>query len=252
MWQVSLPQNPQLETIQYITWSVSAPEKGALFVMAVIGLRSKNLFARTALFASMSLVPPLNIVFPFRQQGFLFGPVAVAATLSAILWGSLILIRERSQQREQKEAHLHSSPWEVFQYVWLAANSAAVTLIALFFLFRTRTALNFIFPCSTGLFTSNEGALPSPVHTTMAAGTHLLAVSIGTWIATIKSRSNQTMLKAMTIANIVLSVLFFVFPLMQLTMKFGANCASSSILIVFAPLLVSWLCYALVSYKSRS
>src|SRR4249920_3821794 len=59
LWQVILPENPQVASALYITWSVAAPEKGALFVMALFGLKSKNPSVRTALFLSMSLVPPL-------------------------------------------------------------------------------------------------------------------------------------------------------------------------------------------------
>ncbi len=254
MWQVSLPQNPQLETAQYITWALAAPAKGAFFVMAIIGLRSKNPSTRAALFTSMSLVPPLNIVFPFRQQGFLFGPVAVATILSIILWGSFFLIRERTQQPVQRGTEgteqLPLSRKEILQYVWFAFNSAVLTLIALFFLFGTRTALNYVFPCLTGLLSANESALSSPIHSTMAAGTHLLALAIASWIATVKCRSNPTLRQAMTVAGTVNAGLFLLFPLWQLVAGFGTDCAASSIVVIFAPLFVGWLFYVAFSYRA--
>jgi len=49
---------PQLATALLITHAIRAAAKGALGVMAVFGLRSKNPITRTALFISMSLVPP--------------------------------------------------------------------------------------------------------------------------------------------------------------------------------------------------
>jgi hypothetical protein len=249
MWEVSLPGNLQLDTAQYITWALAAPVKGALFIMAIFGLRSKNPSARTALYVSMSLVPPLNLIFPIRYQGFHFGPTAVASTLSIILWGSFVLIRERSQQPEQKEAQLSLSRWEIFQYVWFVAGSAALTLIAFLFLFGTRNALNLIFPCLTDLLSTNSGELSGSTYCTMVAGTHILALAVGSWIAMVKCRNNQTLRQTMTIANIVLAALVFIFPLRQLVVEFGLNCAANSILIVFAPLLVGWLLYATVSYR---
>ena len=256
MWQVPLPENPQLETALYIAWALGAPAKGALFVMAIIGLRSKNPSTRAILFASSSLVPPLNIAFPFRQQGFLFGPVAVATTLSTILWVSFFLIKERSLQPEQKgtggSAQSPPSSWEIFQYVWFAVSSAALTLIAFLFLFGTRTALNFVFPCLTGLFSANEEALSSLIHSTMAAGTHVLALAVASWIATVKCRSNPTLRQAMTIASTVYAGLFFVFPLRQIALEFGGNCAMSSVLVLFVLLLAGWVLYAAFSYRIES
>lgn len=256
LWQVPIPENPQLETALYIAWALGAPAKGALFAMAIIGLRSKNPSTRAILFASSSLVPPLNIAFPFRQQGFLFGPVAVATTLSTILWGSFFLIRERSQQPEQKgtggSVQSPPSSWEIYQYVWFAVSSAALTLIAFLFLFQTRTILNFVFPCLTGLFSANEEALFSPIHSTMAAGTHVLALAVASWIATVKCRSNPTLRQAMTIASIVYAGLFFIFPLRQIALEFEGNCATSSVLVPFVLLLAGWVLYAALSYRVES
>jgi len=42
---------------------------------------------------------------------------------------------------------------------------------------------------------------------------------------------------------------FFVFPLRQIAQGFGTDCATSSILIGFAPLFVGWLLYAAFSHR---
>ena len=89
---------PQLTTALLITHAIRAAAKGALGVMAVFGLRSKSPTVRTALFISMSLVPPLNIIFPHRADGFPLGTTAVAAVFSAILWISFFLFKEPVQQ----------------------------------------------------------------------------------------------------------------------------------------------------------
>jgi len=94
LWLVTPPENPQLASALYLVWAVVTPSKGALFVLAVFALRSKNPWVRTALFVSMALVPPLNIAFPMRQQGFPLGPVTVATVFSLILWGTFIFFRE--------------------------------------------------------------------------------------------------------------------------------------------------------------
>jgi hypothetical protein len=253
LWQVIPPADLQLATALSITWAVAAPVKGALCVMAVFGLRSKNPSVRTALFASMALIPPLNIAFPFRQQGFLLGPVAVATVLSSILWGSFFLFREPVQQPKQRgiegSVQLLPSRWEIVQYVWFAAYSAVLTLIALLLLFWPRTALSFILPCISSLLTTHEGELSGLIHSGMASGTHVLAVATASWIATVFCRSNPALRKAMTVASTVYAGLFLIFPLRQIVLGFGANCATSSILVAFAPLLVGWVLYAAFSSK---
>ena len=150
IWTYFPPEAPQLATALYITHAIRAAAKGALGVMAVFGLRSKNPAARTALFVSMALVPPLNLVFPCRADGFPLGTTAVATILSIILWVSFFLFREPAQQPEQKattgSGKLLPSRWEIFQYIWFAVNSTALTLMAFLFLSGPRTALDFIFP----------------------------------------------------------------------------------------------------------
>lgn len=253
LWQVVPPENPQLATALSIIWAVAAPAKGALFVMAIFGLRSKNPIARTALFVSMALIPPLNLAFPFRQQGFLLRPVAVATVLSIILWGSFFLFREPAQQPEQKgtrgASQVPPSRWEIVQYVWFAAYSAALTLMAFLFLFAPGTALSVTLPCLSSLLNTHEGEPPGLIHSTIASGTHLLALAVASWIATAYSRENPALRKAMAVASTVHAGLFLLFPLRQMALGFGANCAASSILVAFVPLLVGWLLYA--AFSSR-
>lgn len=250
LWQVIIPENPQLAAALNIIWAVASPAKGAFFVMAVFGLRSKNPSTRTALFASMALVPPLNIVFPFRQQGFLLGPVVVAMTLSIILWGSFFLFRERLQQPEQRQVRgsgrLSLSRWEIFQYVWFAAYSVVLTLMAFLFLFWPRTALNLVFPWLSSLPNSDNAGLSSLILASLGVGTHLLALATGSWIATVNCRSNPTLRQALTVASTAHAGLFFVFSLPQVISRFGGTYATSSILIAFVPLFVCWLLCAIV------
>ncbi|HEV2672579.1 MAG TPA: hypothetical protein VGU74_15905 [Gemmatimonadales bacterium] len=242
------PENPQLATALYITHAVEAATKGALGVLAVFGLRSRNAFARTALFLSMALVPPLNIAFPFREQGFPLRWMAVATVFSVILWGSFFLFREPAEQPEQRGAagsgQLPPARGEAVQYVWLAAYSAALTLMAVLFLFAPRTALNFIFPCLSSLMNAHAGDLSSLVFSNLFNGTHLLALATASWIATAYSRSNPTLRQAMTLAGTVHAGLLCLLPLRRIILEFGGNCATSSILVAFVPLLVGWVLYA--------
>jgi hypothetical protein len=252
LWQVDLPQDPQLVTALYMTWAIAAPAKGALCVMAVFGLLSGNPSVRTPLFASMALVPPLNIAFPFRYQGFLLEPVMVAAILSSILWGSFFLFGEPARRPEREIGDSGGSPSsrsELFRYAWFAAYSAALTLMAVLFLLWPRTALSFVLPCLSGFFGAHEGELSSLIHVAMAGGTHLLALATASWIATAHYRSNPALRKAVAGANTVHAGLFFIFPLRQIVFDFGGSCAASSGLVLAAPLLIGWVLYAVVSYR---
>ena len=109
-WKMYAPDNPQLAAALYITHAFEAPLKAALLVLALFGLLSRNPSARTALFVSMSLVPPINIAFHFRAQGFPLSSMTIATVLSSILWVSFLLIREPAQQAERSET---TGPWEI-------------------------------------------------------------------------------------------------------------------------------------------
>ncbi len=253
LWQVTPPSDPQLVTALSVVWAVAAPAKGALFVMAVLGLRSRNPSVRTALYASMALIPPLNIAFPFRQQGFLFKPVAVAATLSVIFWGAFFLFREPAQRSEREgpgsSGLLPASRWEVVQAGWFAVYSAALTLVALLFLLWPRSALSVTLPCLSGSLVAHEGELSGLIHSAMASGTHLLALAVACWIATVSGRRSPELRRAVALASTVHAGLFAVFPLRQLVLGFGGKCATSSLLIVSVPLFVCWVLY--IAFDAR-
>ena len=253
VWKMIPPENPLLAMALYITHATEAPLKGALGVLAVFGLRSRNPTARTALFLSMALVPPLNIAFQFRAQGFPLGSVAVATVFSTILWGSFFLFRESTGQPEQKgttgSGQLPPSRREVFQYVWFALNSAVLTLMAFLFLFWPRTALNSVLPSLSSLLNTHEGELSSLVVSNLGPGAHLLALATASWIATVYCRSNPTLRQAVTIASILNAGLMILLPLRRMILEFGGSSAVSSILVLFIPLLVGWLFYAAFSYR---
>lgn len=86
-WKMFPPADSQLAVALYITHAFEAPLKAGLLILALVGLRSRNPSVRTPLFVSMALVPPINIAFHFRAQGFPLSSIAIATTLSAILWG---------------------------------------------------------------------------------------------------------------------------------------------------------------------
>lgn len=246
-WQVPLPRDPQLATALLITWGAAAPAKGALCVMAVWALVSKDPRARTALYASMALVPPLNIAFPFRQQGFLLGPTTVGAVLSTILWASFFLFPERASQPPRPERPL--SRQDVYRYGWFGAYSAVLTVLASLMLFWPRTALKLILPCVAGSLDSDSELQARFVHTMLAAGTHMTAVAAACWAATVNSRGNATLRRVLPVAAGLHAGLFVAFPLRQILQGFGAECASSSILVVFVPLFLGWVLYLALSAR---
>jgi len=252
LWQVTPPEDPQLVTALFVIWSIGAPAKGALFVMAILGLRSRNPATRTALYASMALVPPLNIAFPFRYQGFLPGPVTVATTLSIILWGSFFLFREHASEPVHTTSFrpLSTSGWETFQFVWFAATSSLLLILALLLLFWPATILHLVLPCYTGFLNPDNHQLSSLIHVEMACGTHFLAVSIACWVATI-NRSNPALRRAVAIAITVLVALVSVFPLRQIVQSLGVDCAIPSVLMISFPLFFGWLLYLIFDAKQR-
>jgi hypothetical protein len=255
LWQVVPPQDPELVTALSILWAVAAPAKGALCVMALFGLRSRNPSVRTALFVSMALIPLLNLAFPFRQQGFLLQPVVVATVLSTILWGSFFLFRESARRPEQKRTRdseqLLPSLWEIFEHVWFAAYSIVLSLIALLLLLWPRTALRFILPCLFSLLDTHEAELPGLIHSAMASSTHLLALATACWIATACYRRYPGLREALAVASTVHAGLFLLFPLRQIIREFGESCATSSILAAFVPLLVGWVLCIAFSYRAN-
>lgn len=253
LWTFFPAETPQLGVALSITHAIRAAAKGALGVMAVMGLRSKNPATRTTLFVSMALVPPLNIVFPHRADGFPLETTAVAAIFSSILWVSVLFFKDPSQQTEQKRTrfsiHLPSSRWEAV-HIWFAVNSAALTLMAFLFLFAPRTALDFIFPSLSGLLHTYAAGLSSMISSNLSSGTHLLALATASWTATIYCRSNPALRRAMAAASTVHAGLICLLPLRRLILEIGGGRATPSILVAFAPLLVGWGLYKAFSYSA--
>jgi len=250
IWKEFPANAPQLAAVLSITHAIRAAAKGALGVMAIFGLRSKNPLTRTVLFVSMALVPPLNIIFPCRADGFPVGTTAVAVVFSAILWVSFFLFKEPFQQSTDS-VQAPPSLWETIQYLWFAVNSAALTLMAFFFLSVPKIALDFIFPSLSDLFHLYETGIASMTSSNLSSGTHLLALALALWVATIYSRNDTTLRKAMSIASVVNAGLICLLPLRRVILEIGGSSATSSILIAFAPLFVGWLLYAALSYTVK-
>jgi hypothetical protein len=246
VWRIPAPQDAVLATALQITHATEAPAKGALGLMALFGLMSKHPSARTALFASMALVPPLNIAFQFRAQGFPLGSTLVATVFSLVLWGTFFGFKETGVNDSEVAP---PSRWEALQTVWFALNAAILTVLAGFFLFAPSTALGLVFPCSAPSFAAHRGALGSLELTSLAVGTHLAALSTASWLATIHVRSNPTLLRALAAASTAHAALMFVFPLRQIAAETGLMCASTSLLIVFLPLLIGWVLYCAFFYR---
>ncbi len=255
VWGMVPPEDPQLATALDMTHAVEAAAKGALGVLAVFALRSKNPSTRTALYVSMALVPPLNIAFPFREEGFPLRSMVVGTVFSIILWGLFLLFREPTQQPEQRGTRGSSqsppSRWETFQYIWFAFNAATLTLIAVLWLFWPRTALNLSIPSLASVLNAHDGGPSSLIRSNTTNGTHLLALATATWIATLYCRSNPTLRHAVTIASIVHAGLICLLPLRQIILEFGGNGATSSMLVLFVPLLAGWVLYGAVSYRVK-
>src|SRR5436190_6290826 len=243
LWKMFPPDDPQLAATLYDTHAFEAPLKAALLVLALFGLRSRNPSARTALFVSMSLVPPINIAFHFRAQGFPLSSMMIATVLSSILWVSFLLIREPAQQAERSET---TGTWDIFQSAWFALSATVLTVLASLFLFAPNTVLYWEFPCLSDVFDAHQGELASLRVSTLAAGSHLTALATATWFATAHSPSNRTLRQAITLASIAYTGLVCLLPLRQIVSHAGWNCSTSPVLIPFVPLLFGWVIYAAV------
>jgi hypothetical protein len=245
VWRLAAPDDAALAGVLQMAHAVEAPAKGALGLMALFGLMSKHAATRTALLAAMALVPPLNIAFQFRAQGFPLGSVAVAATFSLILWGAFFWFKEAGARGPTLPP---PSRWDTARSAWFAVNAAVLTALAGLFLFAPRTVLDLTFPCSSPAFAANPGALSSLELTSLAVGAHFAALSTATWLATIRCRSNPTLRRAVTIASTAHAALMLVFPLGQIAAQDGGACAGASVLIGFLPLLGGWLLFSAFSY----
>lgn len=254
VWQIALPADPGLATALYLTHAFEAAAKGALGVMAVYALRSSSPLARSGLFASMALVPPLNLAFQFRAQGYPLRATIIGTVFSVILWGSFFLSSDRGGEPRRTTgaaAAVPPSPWESFERIWFAANAAILTLLASLFLFVPDAGLALTFPCLSHSAISVRGAPSALTLAGMGVGTHLLSVAAATWIATIYSRTNATLRRAVAGASTVHAGLLCALPLSGLALDAGRACATSSLLVYSVPLFAGWLLRDALSYRGR-
>jgi len=252
-WQQLPPDDAQLTSALYITHALEATAKGALGVLAVFAIRSRNPTVRIALFIPMALVPPLNLMFQFRAQGFPLGPTTVGTTFTIILWGSFFLFKDRADASSKESVILHQSTrsrLEIFQAIWLGVNAIILTVAASLFLFAPATGLRAIFPCMSASL-EVAGEIQGLIHSLMAVGTHVMAISIAVWIATAFASSNPTIRQAAIAASTLLTFLIVILPLREIALELGRTCATSSLLIFAIPLFIAWMVYQLVLYRSN-
>ena len=248
-WGMLAPDDPRLATGLYLTHAFEAAAKGALGVLAVYALRSRTSFVRSALFVPMALVPPLNVVFQLRAQGFPLRTTLIGAALSVILWETFFLLKDRAPPSLTIDAAARSrrSVSDSLQYVWFAAIAIALTIVAALFLVAPETGLRLAFPCVLDA----ARAVPSSLLLAgMAVGTHLTALATATWIATAYSRTNATVRRAVAAANTLHAALLGMLVLPQLAREGGRRCATSSLLIYSIPLLGGWLVFAALSHRT--
>jgi len=248
-WQQLPPEDPQLASALYITHALESTVKGALGVLAVYAVRSGNPAVRLALFVPMALVPPLNLAFQFRAQGFPVGPTTVGTVFSLILWGSFLLFRDHAGEPPKAAARPEPSRWQTFRTIWLIANATLLTAAAALFLLAPDTGLRVIFPCLTASLDVSRGVPPGLTHGLMAVGTHVMAVSIAVWIAIGYAPSHPTSRQAVMAANLLLTGLIVVLPLRQILQDFGQSCAGASLLRFAVPWFTAWVVYVGVSYR---
>ena len=245
-WEYLAPDDARL----YLTHAILAAAKGALAMLAACALRSRSPFVRSALYIPMALVPPLNIVFPFRAQGFLLRPTFIGATLSVILWQTFFLFKEDAEPSSEAVSatgRSRWSRWDLLQYFWFAANATALTLAAALFLFSPDAGVRLAFPC----LPESGDAVPSGlVLVGMVVGTHLTAVATATWLGTFYSRSSANLRQAVAAANTLHAALLCVLPLLQLARESGRACANSSLLVYSIPVFAGWLVYFALSHRT--
>jgi hypothetical protein len=242
-WKMLPPDNPTLAAALYVTHAFEAPLKAGLLVLALFGLISRNPSVRTPLFVSMSLVPPINIAFHFRAQGFPLVSMMIATTLSAVLWGSFLLTSEPAEPSLSREAGRR----DMLGRAWFGLSAAVLTSLALLALLAPKTALYWQFPCLSSTFDAHQGELASLTVSTLAAGSHLTALATASWFATAGYRTNRTLRQAITLSSMTVTALMCALPLRQVVQQGGWTCARSPILLPFVLLLVGWVAYAAIS-----
>ncbi len=254
VWQIAPPADPQLATAFYLTHAFEAAAKGALGVLAVYGLRSRDSTVRSTLFVSMALVPPLNLAFPFRAEGYPARATAIATIFTLILWGAFFLSRDRAGEPGRPidaPAALLPLRWQSVRQTWFAVNAVLLTLAAAPFLLAPERGLALAFPCLFGLPVTTQGAPSGVTLTGMNVGTHLLAVATATWIATVYARRHGTLGRAVAAASTVHAGLLCAVPFAQLALNAGRECATSSLLVYSVPLFAGWLLYDGFGYLAQ-
>lgn len=242
-WKMFPPDDPTLAAALYVTHAFEAPLKAGLLVLALFALRSGKPSVRTPLFVSMSLVPPINIAFHFRAQGFPLVSMTIATTLSAILWGSFLLTSEPAEPSPPHEA----GQSDILERAWFSLSAAVLTFLGLLCLLAPKTALYWLFPCLSWTFDAHQGELASLTVSMLAAGSHLTALATASWFATAGYRTSRTLRQAITLSSMTVTALMCALPLRQVVQQGGWTCARSPILLSFVLLLVGWVAYAAIS-----
>jgi len=242
-WRMFAPADATLAATLYITHAFHAPLKAALFILAVFALRSRDPAVRTPLYVSMALVPPLNIAFHFRAQGFPPVSMTIATTLSAILWGTLLLTREPAEPSPRPEVARSNTAGRS----WFALSAAVLAFLGLLFLLAPNAALYGLFPCLNTTFDARQDQLSSLTVSMLAGGSHLTALATAVWFATVRYRTTPALRPAVAFSTITLATLMCALPLQQVVRQGGWTCARSPILLTFVLLLVGWMAYAIIN-----
>jgi hypothetical protein len=240
-WKMFPPNDATLTAALYVTHAFEAPLKAGLLVLALCALRSRKPSVRTPLFVSMSLVPPINIAFHFRAQGFPLVSMTIATTLSAILWGAFLLTSEPAEPTPPAEGGR-----DVLGRFWFGFSAIVLTFLGLLFLLAPRTALYWQFPCLYSVFDAHRDELTSLTVSTLAAGSHLTALATASWFATARYRTSRSLRQAITLSSLTVTALMCALPLRQAVEQGGWTCARSSILSLFVLLLVGWVAYGAI------
>lgn len=239
-WKMFPPEDPTLAAALYTTHAFEAPLKAGLLVLALFALWSGTPSVRTPLFISMSLVPPINVAFHFRAQGFPLIPTTIGTTLSAILWGTFLRTSEPAEP-----APLHSARRaDVIGRVWFGLSATAMALLGLLHLLSPRVALDGMFPCLSNVFDAQQGELTSLTISMLAAGSHLTALATASWFATARYSTSRPLRQAVGYSMLTMTALMCLLPLRQIVQQGGWRCARSPILLAFVALLLGWAAYA--------
>jgi len=242
-WKMFPPADPTLAAALYTTHAFEAPLKAGLLVLALFALGSGNPSVRTPLFVSMSLVPPINVAFHFRAQGFPLIPTGIGTTLSVILWGSFVLTSESAEPPQPGQIARRDG----LGRAWFGLSAAVLAFLGLLSLLAPRTALYGQFACLSSTFDAHQSELESLTVSMLAAGSHLTALATAGWLATARYGVSRTLRQAITLSSVTVTGLVCALPLQQVIQQGGWSCARSPFLVPFVVLLVGWVTYAVIS-----